>query len=102
MRKDVQLHQEIDLFSVPVVRTEHLHLHAGPVGEEVYQYPFPTKPPELIIHLSIQEITTSFPYITKPSRWCHFQHPGPYHLLQLRIPAELHPEADQRLHAGRE
>lgn len=34
-------------------------------------------------------------------QWCHFQHPGPSNLLQLRVPAELHPEANQRLHAYR-
>lgn len=34
-------------------------------------------------------------------QWCHFQHPGPARILQLRVPAELHPEANQRLHADR-
>lgn len=34
-------------------------------------------------------------------QWCHFQHPGPSNLLQLRVPAELHPEANQRVHADR-
>lgn len=69
--QDVELHQEVDLFRVSAVRAEHLHLHAGSMGEEVHQ-------------------------------WCHFQHPGPAGVLQLRVPAELHPETDQRLHADRQ
>lgn len=47
-----------------------MHLHAGPVGEEVHQRSY-------------------------------FQHPGATNLLQLRVPAELHPEAHRSLHADR-